>query len=108
MTSVGFGRHGEGRQGNVGAGPTVVITDLGVLRPDPVTHELNLVSVHPGVTVEQTVAATGWDLAVREPLEVSEPPTTAELATLRARRRAPARRIPEPGPSRLPAPPGIE
>jgi len=84
VTSVGFGRHGEGRQGNVGAGPTVIITDLGVLRPDPVSHELTLVSVHPGVTVEQAVAATSWDLAVGEPLEVSEPPTMAELATLRA------------------------
>ena len=84
VTSVGFGRHGEGRPGNVGAGPTVVITDLGVLRPDPITHELTLVSVHPGVTVEQAVAATGWGLVVKEPLEVSEPPTAAELATLRA------------------------
>ena len=84
VTSVGFGRHGEGRSGKVGAGPTVVITDLGVLRPDPITHELTLVSVHPGVTVEQAVAATGWDLVVKEPLEVSEPPTAAELATLRA------------------------
>ena len=84
VTSVGFGRHGEGRQGNVGAGPTVVITDLGVLRPDSVTNELTLVSVHPGITVEQAVAATGWDLVVRESLEVVEPPTTAELATLRA------------------------
>jgi glutaconate CoA-transferase subunit B len=62
----------------------VVITDLGVLRPDPITHELTLVSVHQGVTVEQAVAATGWDLVMKEPLEVSEPPTAAELATLRA------------------------
>lgn len=83
VTSVGFGRHGEGRSGNVGAGPSLVITDLGVLRPDPVTHELTLVSVHPGVTVEQAVVATGWELSVRKPLEVGQPPSTAELATLR-------------------------
>ena len=83
VTSVGFGRDGEGRSGNVGAGPSVVITDLGVLRPDPVTHELTLAAVHPGVSVDQAVAATGWNLQVGEPLEVSEPPTAAELVTLR-------------------------
>jgi glutaconate CoA-transferase, subunit B len=83
VTSVGFGRHGEGRSGTVGAGPSVVITDLGVLRPDPATHELSLAAIHPGVSVDQAVAATGWDLEVVEPLEVSEPPTSAELATLR-------------------------
>jgi glutaconate CoA-transferase, subunit B len=69
--------------GNVGAGPSVVITDLGVLRPDPVTHELTLVAVHPGVSVEDAVAATGWDLVVGEPLDVSEPPTAEELTILR-------------------------
>jgi glutaconate CoA-transferase, subunit B len=83
VTSLGFGRRGEGRVGNVGAGPTLVITDLGVLRPDPVTHELTLVAIHPGVSVEQAVAATGWDLEVGEPLAMSEPPTEAELAILR-------------------------
>ncbi len=35
-----------------GRGPTAVITDLGILTPDPVTKELTLTSVHPGVTVE--------------------------------------------------------
>jgi glutaconate CoA-transferase, subunit B len=83
VTSVGFGRHGEGRVGNVGAGPSVVITDLGVLRPDPVTHELTLIAVHPGVSGEDAVAATGWNLVVGEPLAISEPPTTEELAILR-------------------------
>ena len=83
VTSVGFGRQGEGRVGNVGAGPSMVITDLGVLRPDPVSHELTLVAIHPGVGVDEAVAATGWDLLVSDPLEVSEPPTSAELATLR-------------------------
>ena len=61
----------------------MVITDLGVLRPDPSSHELTLVAIHPGVSVDEATAATGWDLLVSELIEVSEPPTSAELAILR-------------------------
>jgi glutaconate CoA-transferase subunit B len=83
VTSVGFGRGGEGRNGHRGAGPTVVITDLGVLRPDPVSHELTLVSVHPGVKVDAARDATGWDLAVADDVGVTSPPTEVELTVLR-------------------------
>ena len=31
----------------------MIITDLGILRPDPETKEFTLVSLHPGATVEQ-------------------------------------------------------
>lgn len=83
VTSVGFGRSGEGRNGHRGAGPTVVITDLGVLRPDPMSHELTLVSVHHGVEVDAARGATGWNLAVAEDVGVTSPPTEAELNVLR-------------------------
>ncbi len=83
VTSVGFGRRGEGRGGHRGAGPTVVITDLGVLQPDPQTHMLRLVAIHPGVDVEQARAETGWELEVADDLGVTEPPTSEELAVLR-------------------------
>lgn len=62
----------------------MVITDLGVLEPDPITCELTLTRLHPGVTREQARAATGWDLAVAEGLATGEPPTARELAVLRA------------------------
>ena len=84
-TSVGFG-DGPGRReqlGLRGRGPTVVITDLGILRPDPVTCELVLTELHPGVTVEQAVAATGWPLRVADELGRTAPPTEQELAALR-------------------------
>ncbi|MCP3804667.1 CoA-transferase subunit beta [Allokutzneria sp. A3M-2-11 16] len=64
-------------------GPRVVLTDLGVLRPDE-TGELVLVAVHPNVTVEQAKAATGWDLRVAAEVAVTEPPTEKELSVLRA------------------------
>jgi glutaconate CoA-transferase subunit B len=66
-----------------GKGPTAVITDLGVLTPDPVTKELTLTSVHPGVTVEQVVAETGWALKVASKVDTTAEPTEQELAVLR-------------------------
>ena len=66
-----------------GKGPVAVITDLGVLTPDPVSKELTLTSVHPGVTVEQVVAATGWTLKVASAVTTTEPPTAEELRVLR-------------------------
>lgn len=83
VTSVGFGRDGKGRPGCWGAGPTAVITDLGVLRPDPATHELILTAVHPGVEVDRVIDETGWDLGVSPAIEVTDPPTAEELAVLR-------------------------
>lgn len=85
VTSLGHGRGGGEREalGLRGAGPTLVITDLGVMRPDG-TGELVLTAVHPGVTVERVRAATGWALRVAADLEQTPAPTAAELATLRA------------------------
>jgi glutaconate CoA-transferase subunit B len=85
VTSVGFG-DGAGtreRLGLRGAGPTEVITDLGVMTPDPDTRELTLTAVHPGVTVEQVVAATGWPLQVATEVATTEAPTDNELVALR-------------------------
>jgi glutaconate CoA-transferase subunit B len=89
-TSVGFG-DGPGsraRLGLRGRGVTGVITDLGELEPDPETLELTLARIHPGVTVEQAVAATGWPLSVRADVEESTAPSERELEALRALRTA--------------------
>jgi glutaconate CoA-transferase subunit B len=84
-TSVGFGDGPGDRQrlGLQGAGPTLVITDLGLLHPDPETCELTLTHLHPGVTVDQVRDATGWQLAIAGGLQSTEPPTPAELDRLR-------------------------
>jgi glutaconate CoA-transferase, subunit B len=66
-----------------GKGPTAVITDLGILTPDPVTKELVLTSVHPGITVEKVVASTGWTLKVAPQLATTVAPTAQELKVLR-------------------------
>ncbi|WP_150251293.1 CoA-transferase subunit beta [Nocardiopsis deserti] len=86
VTSVG---HGSGpgdreRLGLRGAGPVRVITDLGVLEPDPVTRELVLTGVHPGVDADAVREATGWDLAVAHDLAPTPEPTGGELAVVRS------------------------
>jgi len=88
ITSVGFGDGpgGRARLGLTGRGPQQVITDLGVLRPDPGTAELTLTAIYPGVTVAQVRDHTGWSLAVDAELAELAPPADAELAALRALR----------------------
>ena len=66
-----------------GGGPFRVITDLAVLGYHEETKRMELHSLHPGVTLSQVRAATGFELGVREPLAVTEPPTPAELRLLR-------------------------
>ena len=84
-TSVGHLEGGDSRakSGARGAGPTAVITDLGVLAPDPATRELTLTAIHPGITIEQVKANTGWDLKVAAELSLTRAPNSFELAALR-------------------------
>jgi glutaconate CoA-transferase subunit B len=84
-TTVGHGEgpHTREKCGFHGSGPTAVITDLGVLLPDPAGRELTLVQVHEGVEVDQVREATGWPLAVADSVRRTEPPSEEELAALR-------------------------
>jgi glutaconate CoA-transferase subunit B len=92
VTSMGFGRGaGEREQlGLRGRGPQLVITDLGVLRPDPDTCELTLMQLHPGVDLDTVLQNTGWDLKVSPDLTNTDPPTDAELKVLRELTRSPS------------------
>ncbi len=74
--------HGDGpgwreRIGLPPGGPSAIITDLAVLRFAD-DGEAYLASVHPGVSTEQVLAATGWPLRVREPVMVTPAPTVRE------------------------------
>lgn len=84
-SSVGFG-DGPGdreRLGLRGGGVRWVITDLGVLRPDPDSCELTVTALHPGVSREQVRDATGWPVRFADELRATDPPTADELTTLR-------------------------
>jgi glutaconate CoA-transferase, subunit B len=61
----------------------VVVTDLGILEPDPLSRELMLVCRHPGITTDEIQAATGWKLKLADPVRETEEPTDAELNHLR-------------------------
>jgi glutaconate CoA-transferase subunit B len=70
------------RQGWLGRGPSVVVTDLGVHRFDE-SGEMRLTSLHPGVSLEQVRAATGWPLAVADEVGETQPPSDEELHLMR-------------------------
>jgi len=86
VTSVGYG-HGPGdreRLGLRGRGPVRVITDLGVLEPDPDTLEFTMTGLYPGVSAAAAKERTGWDLAIAADPRIIDAPTPAELGALRA------------------------
>jgi glutaconate CoA-transferase subunit B len=66
-----------------GTGPYRVITDLTVMGYHEQTRRMEVVSLQPGVTLEQVRANTGFELSVRDPLLQTEPPTEDELRILR-------------------------
>ncbi|HEX8917861.1 MAG TPA: CoA-transferase [Chloroflexota bacterium] len=60
-----------------------VVTDLGILRAGLRTHQLTATELHPGVTLAQMQAVTGWPLTAADGLEEISPPTREELHALR-------------------------
>ena len=85
ITSAGHLNGGDERQklGIPNQGPTRIISDLGILTPDPLSKEMTLSSLHPGVSVDQVKEATGWPLKIAQDLAQTPPPSDAELAVLR-------------------------
>ncbi len=85
FTSFGHGEGGNDRErlGITTKGPTLLITDLAVWKPDPVTKEFTVVSMHPGVTREQVQETCGWKVRFAGNVEETPPPTELELKTLR-------------------------
>lgn len=85
FTSFGHGEGGDHRQrlGIETSGPTLLITDLAVWRPDPISKEFTVVSMHPGVTREDVQATCGWPVSFSPELEQTPAPSELELGTLR-------------------------
>ncbi len=71
------------KMGFPGGGPSVVVSTMGILRFHPETKEMYLESYHPGVTVEQIKANTGWDLKVPKDVKETERPTPELIKILR-------------------------
>ena len=83
-TSAGFlsGRSERDLAHLRGGGPQAVVTDLGILEPDQ-NGELVLAALHPGKTIEEVKANTGWELKVVPSLRTTQPPSEEELRILR-------------------------
>jgi glutaconate CoA-transferase subunit B len=86
ITSPGYLTGGTAREkyNFVGGGPAAIITTLGIMRPDPVTREFELVSCHSYATVDEVIANTGWPLKVADTVTITPDPTETELKHLRA------------------------
>ncbi|MEH6368474.1 MAG: CoA-transferase, partial [Pseudomonas marincola] len=86
ITSVGHGEGGDSRKllGLPGAGPVAIITDLCIMEPEEGTNEFIVTSLHPGITREQVIEATGWQIRFAAVVAETDAPTSVELEALRA------------------------
>jgi acyl CoA:acetate/3-ketoacid CoA transferase beta subunit len=60
-----------------------VVSNLASLDYDPASHRMRLLSVHPGVTVDDVVAATGFELVIGDDVPVTRQPAAEELRLIR-------------------------
>ncbi len=66
-----------------GTGPYKVISTLALIGYDPETCRMRVESLHPGVTKEDVIANTGFEILFADPLPVTPEPTDFELKILR-------------------------
>lgn len=65
------------------SGPYRVVTNLGLMDFEPESKRMRLVATNPGVSAEQVVKGTGFELLVADKVEVNPEPTERELKLLR-------------------------
>lgn len=66
-----------------GGGPSLIVTPLCTMDFDSSTHRARLATLHPGVTIDRVLEATGFAPTVSTALETTPAPTAEELAILR-------------------------
>ncbi len=87
LSSVGFGDGPDYRKkwGLSGGGPRWVISPLAVMDFDEQTKQMRLKSVHPGVSVDQVVENTSFELIIPKDVPTTPLPSDEELHILRTR-----------------------
>ena len=85
LTSPGFLDGGEARRKYAmpGSGPRLVVTDKALFDFDSPDHEMRLVSLHPGVDLDEVRSAVGWPLRIADEMGQTPAPTAAELERVR-------------------------
>jgi len=66
-----------------GTGPYRVVTNLALMGFDEKTKHMQLLALNPGVTLEQVIENTGFELIIPDRVDHNEPPTAEELRVLR-------------------------
>jgi glutaconate CoA-transferase subunit B len=86
LTSPGFldGPGAREKAGLLGGGPSLVVTNLCQMDFDPETKRIRLATIHPGVSIQQIMENSGFDLIIPKDVPTTESPTCEELALLRA------------------------
>ena len=86
LTSPGFldGPAAREKAGLRGGGPSLVVTNLCQMDFDPETKRIRLATIHPGVTQQQILENTGFNMVVPKKVATTELPTLEELKILRA------------------------
>jgi glutaconate CoA-transferase subunit B len=85
VTSPGHLSGGDSRAqlGLPGGGPELVITDLALFDFANAEREMQLIAIHPGVTLEKVQSEVGWSLRMAAEVSVTEPPSAEELRLVR-------------------------
>jgi glutaconate CoA-transferase subunit B len=65
------------------SGPYRVITNLCLIGFDDKTKRMKVLALNPGVTKQQVIENTGFELLWADPLGANDPPTSEELRVLR-------------------------
>lgn len=85
LTSPGHLKGGNSRadMNYPGAGPALVITDKALFDFNNPDHEMTLVELAPGESVESVQEVVGWDMRISPDLAQMAPPGTDELEIVR-------------------------
>jgi len=86
LTSPGFltGPGAREKAGLLGGGPSLVVTNLCQMDFDPETKCMRLATVHPGVSAQQVIESTEFEIIVPSKVPSTNCPNREELRLLRA------------------------
>jgi glutaconate CoA-transferase subunit B len=84
ITSPGYITGGDSRiQAGLAGGPSRVITDKAIFGFHPDSKQMMLISIHPGITLEDVLGTMGFSPVVPEQVPYTEPPTPEQIRIIR-------------------------
>ncbi|MCF8106378.1 MAG: hypothetical protein K9K64_12925 [Desulfohalobiaceae bacterium] len=71
------------KMGIPGAGPQLVVTDMGIFKFDADSGEMYLAELRPGIDLEEVKSEISWPIKVADDLQATPPPTAEEIRIIR-------------------------